>query len=471
MKLPERCYFERLMSVPLEPDKRQRDQLNEAVLSYLDTWYERVSQMPAIGRDIDSESMDHLGRPPGEQGRSIQAIIDDLEVAGKPGLLHPSGGHMSYIPGAGLYSGALADLLASGLNRYTGVVGTAPGMSAIEHGVVRWMHSLFDLGEKAAGCLLSGGSMANFTGIVAARTARLGDNFGNGVMYVTPHAHHSVTKAAHLAGIGDRQIRPVPVDQDLTMVPAALLAAINKDRGAGLDPFLVVASAGTTDTGTVDPLAAIGEVARNEGLWLHIDAAYGGFFMLTERGRRALPGISLGDSISLDPHKGLSIPYGVGALLVGDEAHLIDANRGRGSYLVDEDHYMGLRDISSLAPELSRPNRGLQVWLPLHLHGVAAFREALDSSLDLAELAYDRLTGLDGLETPWKPDLSIVAFRFQDDAVGQLALDAIRRDRTVHLSPTTIDGRFVLRFAILNRRSTADQVHHAIDIIEKVLTA
>ena len=457
------------MSVPLEPDKRQRDELNEAVFSHLDAWYERVSEMPALGTDIDSEVIEHLGRPPGEEGRSIQTIINDIDVAGKPGLLHPSGGHMSYIPGAGLYSGALADLLASGLNRYTGVAGAAPGMSAIEHGVVRWMQSLFDLGENAAGCLLSGGSMANFTGIVAARTARLGDNFGKGVMYVTARAHHSVTKAARLAGISDRQIRYVPVDQDLRMVPDALRAAINEDRSSGLDPFLVVASAGTTDTGTVDPLTAVGEVARSEGLWLHIDAAYGGFFVLTERGKNALPGIDLGDSISLDPHKGLSIPFGVGALLVRDEAHLIDANRGRGAYLVDEDHYMGLRDISSLGPELSRPNRGLQIWLPLHLHGVAAFREALDSSLDLAALAYDRLTGIHGLETRWKPDLSIVAFRFEDDAVGQSALDAIRRDRTVHLSSTTIDSRFVLRFAILNRRSTEEHVHHAIDIIEKVL--
>ena len=457
------------MSVPLEPDKRQRAELNEAVLSYLDDWFQRVAEMPALGTEIDSELMDRLGRPPGEDGRSIQAIIDDLDIAGKPGLLHPSGGHMSYIPGAGLYTGALADLLASGLNRYTGVAGAAPGMSAIEHGVVSWMQSLFDLGENAAGLLLSGGSMANFVGVVAARSDRLGDDFENGVMYVTVRAHHSVTKAARLAGIRDRQIRYIPVDQDLRMVPDALLAAIKEDRSTGLDPFLVVASAGTTDTGTVDPLAAVGDVAKSEGLWLHIDAAYGGFFVLTERGKNALRGIDGGDSISLDPHKGLSIPFGVGALLVRNEAQLIDANRGRGAYLVDEDHYMGLRDISSLGPELSRPNRGLKVWLPLHLHGVAAFREALDSSLDLATLAYERLTGIDGLETPWKPDLSIVAFRFEDDAVGQSALDAIRRDRTVHLSPTTIDGRFVLRFAILNRRSTEDHVHHAIDIIEKTL--
>jgi aromatic-L-amino-acid decarboxylase len=159
----------------------------------------------------------------------------------------------------------------------------------------------------------------------------------------------------------------------------------------------------------------------------------------------------------------------VGALLVRDESHLIDANQGRGAYLREEDHFSGIRDIASLGPELSRPFRALQIWLPLHLHGLAPFRDALDSSLDLAEYAHLRLVDIEGLEVPWKPDLSVVAFRFEDDAIGRLALDTINKERVVHLSPTTIDGRFVLRFAILNRRTTRDHLDHAIDMIEKTL--
>jgi aromatic-L-amino-acid decarboxylase len=376
---------------------------------------------------------------------------------------------MSYIPNAGLYSAALAEFLAAGLNRYTGVSHAAPGMSAIEHGMVRWMTSLFDLGETASGVLLSGGSMANFTGVVASRTSRLGDEFGKGVIYVTPHTHHSVEKAARLAGFRRDQIRIVSVDFDLRMEPKALRAAVEQDRRAGLDPFLVVGSGGTTDTGTVDALAAIAEIGAEQGLWLHVDAAYGGFFQLTENGRAAMAGIELADSIAVDPHKGLSIPFGVGALLVRDEGHLIDANQGRGAYLLEEDHYSGIRDIAALSPELSRPFRALQMWLPLHLHGVAPFRHALESSLDLAEYAHRRLSGIEGLETPWRPDLSIVAFRFEDDDLGRRALDHVNRDRVVHLSPTTIEDRFVLRFAVLNRRTTQDHIDHAIDIIEKTL--
>ena len=202
---------------------------------------------------------------------------------------------------------------------------------------------------------------------------------------------------------------------------------------------------------------------------MHVDAAYGGFFQLTQRGMKTLAGISRADSIALDPHKGLSIPFGVGAVVVREQGHLIDANRGRGAYLRDEDHFMGIRDISSLGPELSRPNRGLLVWFPLQLHGIAAFRAALESSLDLATYAYDRLREMPGIDAAWRPDLSIVAFRFDDDDVGRSALAAVNADRRVHLSPTTIDDRFVLRFAILNRRTTQDHIDLALDVIEETI--
>lgn len=457
------------MSIPLEPNKRDRDELSEAVLAYLDDWYQRAADMPASGEEYDPDLSERLGAYPGEEGRAVKSILDDLDLAGQSGVFHLSGGHLSYIPNGGLYSGALADLLAAGLNRYTGVANAAPGMSAIEHGVIDWMLSLFELGDNAAGVLLSGGSTANFTGVVAARTAQLGDNFGKGVIYVSPNTHHSVAKSARLAGIIDARIREVPVDRDLKMRPDALTDVIRHDRDSGLKPFLVVGSAGTTDTGTVDPLDSLAEIATEEGLWLHVDAAYGGFYQMTDRGRATLAGISRADSIALDPHKGLSIPFGVGALLVREEAHLIDANRGRGAYLRDEDHHMGLQDISSLGPELSRPNRGLLVWLPLQLHGLAAFREALEATLDLAAYGYERLTEINGVDALWKPDLSIVAFRFDDDDIGREALRRINEDRKVHLSPTTVEGRFVLRFAIVNRRTGREHIDHAIDIIEKTL--
>lgn len=457
------------MTSPLEPDRDKRTELTDSVVSYLMDWYDNAGSMQASGIDLDAETLERLRRPPTESGREIDSIIADLDIAGKAGIYHPSGGHMSYIPNSGMYTAALGEFLASGLNRYTGISGAAPGFVAIEHGVVDWMNSLFELGPDSSGLLLSGGSMANLTGIVTARTARLGDEFANGVIYLTSHTHHSAAKAARLAGFRTDQVSVVAVDEDLRMSLPDLAERIARDRAAGKDPFLVIASAGTTDTGTIDPLSGISELAESEGLWVHIDAAYGGFFQLTERGRARLAGIGRADSIALDPHKGLSIPFGSGALLVRDEATLVDAHQGRGAYLRDEDSYMGVRDIASLGPELSRPFRGLPVWLPLQLHGVQPFRDALNVSLDIARHAYDRLRTIEGIVSPWEPDLSIVAFGFEDDDVGRAAWQAVNEDRTAHLSPTIVDGRFILRFAILNRRSTVDHVDHAIDIIEKTL--
>lgn len=457
------------MAHALEPDRELRLELTETVVAYLNEWYDAASTMNAQGEELDAATLASFRTAPSETGRSLDSILSDLDRAGSDGHMHPSGGHLSYIPNSGMYTAALGEFIAAGLNRYTGVASAAPGFSAIEHGVVDWLCSIFDLGDESAGLLLSGGSMANFTGIVTARTSRLGDDFSTGVLYVTRHTHHSAAKAARLAGFRADQVVIIDVDDDRRMSIDALRTRAAEDRAGGREPFLVIASAGTTDTGTVDRLGEVAEVASQEGLWLHIDAAYGGFFQLTERGRAVLTGIERADSIALDPHKGLSIPFGVGALVVRDEAALVDAHLGRGAYLRDDDFYNGIRDIASLGPELSRPFRALSVWLPLQLHGVAPFREALDSSLDVAEHAHERLQRVRGIETTWKPDLSIVAFRFENDDMGRKAWMAVNEDRQVHLSPTIIDDRFVLRFAVLNRRTTTDHIDHAIDIIEKTL--
>lgn len=458
------------MTDHLEPDRATREALTRLVAGYLDDWLDRSDAMDASSDEIDPATIERLRRPPSDSGRAPEEVLADVEAAGQGGILHPSGGHLSYIPNAGLFTAALGDFLAAGLNRYTGIAGAAPGFSAIEHGVTDWIASIFELGSNSSGILLSGGSTANFTGVVTARTTKLGDDFTRGRIYVTGHTHHSVSKSARLAGFRSDQIVPVAVDDHLRMDAADLRDRISADRAAGEKPFLVVASAGTTDTGTVDDLHALADVAAAEGLWLHVDGAYGGFFVLTDRGKKTLDGINRADSIAVDPHKGLSIPFGVGTLVVKEESHLVDAHLGRGAYLRDEDQHMGLRDIASLGPELSRPFRGLSVWLPLQLHGVAAFRDALDHSLDLAEHAYQRLSGVAGIERVWTPDLSIVAVRFEDDAAGRRALEMVNADRQTHLSPTMVDGRFVLRIAILNRRTTREHVDHAIDLIEKSLS-
>jgi aromatic-L-amino-acid decarboxylase len=456
------------MPLPLEPDPDQRRDLLDAVTAFLDEFYSSLPDLPLFGTDLDSDQTARLSRPPSEEGRPIDEVLDLVGIANRPGAMHPAAGHMAYIPNGGLYTGAVGAFLAAGLNRYTGVVAAAPGFARLETTVIAWLRDLFELPESAAGVLLSGGSMANFTALVAARTARLAEEFTTGTIYVTPHAHHSIEKAARLAGFPTRRVRIVPVDADLRMDTRALVAMIVSDRAEGLAPFLVVGSAGTTDTGAIDPLADLASIARDHGMWLHIDGAYGGFFQLTERGRKRLVGLGAADSITLDPHKGLSIPFGVGALLVRDRATLTDANEGKGAYLQDQPDNGGgdgALDFSSLGPELTRPFRGLHVWLPLQLHGVAAFRAELDRMLDLADHAHRRLREFDFVEKVWRPDLSIVAFECFDDVRARDALASANASNRIAISSTSIEGRYTIRLALLNRRTERRHVDEVLDLI------
>jgi aromatic-L-amino-acid decarboxylase len=287
-------------------------------------------------------------------------------------------------------------------------------------------------------------------------------------MYVTDQVHQAVTKSARIAGLPARAVRTVPVDADLRMNVAALRSMVDRDRADGHRPFCVVASAGTTNTGTIDPLPAIADVAADEALWLHVDAAYGGFFQLTDRGRERLRGIERADSLVLDAHKALFLPFGTGCLLVRDAELLRQAHSG------DEAHYLqdigdsGLPNFNEYGPELSRDYRGLRMWLPLHLHGVAAFRAALDEKLDLAETAYEELIADPHLSVLQRPDLSTVAFECHagDEATAEV-LRRVNAEQRVLLSSTRIDGRYVGRISVLNHRTDAARVAEAVDAIRR----
>jgi aromatic-L-amino-acid decarboxylase len=250
---------------------------------------------------------------------------------------------------------------------------------------------------------------------------------------------------------------------------AALEHAIRVDRLAGLAPVCLVASAGTTNTGAVDPLPALAAIAAREGLWFHVDAAYGGFFRLTERGREKLAGIERADSIVMDPHKSLFLPFGTGCLLVRNEealhlAHIEDEGAFRRDIPIDES-----LNFSDITPELTRPFRGLRLWLPLHLHGVATFRQALDAKLDFAEIVYEALSAMPELEVPAPPDLSIVTFCLRDDEATDQLVAAVNDEGRVMLSTTRIAGRAYARIAILGMRTSKAHIDALLGAIRNAL--
>ncbi|MFG1960479.1 pyridoxal phosphate-dependent decarboxylase family protein [Nonomuraea sp. NPDC049028] len=220
-------------------------------------------------------------------------------------------GYLAYFPAGGLVTAALAELLALTVNHFTGVAQVAPALVAMEHGVLTWFCDRFGLPEGSGGLVTTGASVATLSALLAARHAHAhgdggsvnGNAHGDGVLYVTEHTHYCVAKAARIAGLPAERIRIVPATADLRMDVSSAATMIAADRAAGLRPFLLVGTAGSTSSGTIDPLVQLGELAREEGLWFHVDAAYGGGFQLTERGRDRLAGIEAADSIALDPHK------------------------------------------------------------------------------------------------------------------------------------------------------------------------
>jgi len=416
-----------------------------------------------------------LVEPMPEAGAPVTELLDLIfDRAVRPTYNAASPGYLAYIPGGGLFQSAVADLIADSINRYTSIFNTAPALAQLEANVVAWFCQIAGYPSEARGTLTSGGSLANWTALVTARRARLPEDFLRGTIYASDQVHYSVAKGAILAGFPEGNVRQVPSDDCYRLRPDALEAMIEEDRRRGLMPFLIAASAGTTNTGAVDPLPELADLAARQGLWLHVDAAYGGFFLLTEEGRRTLRGIERADSIVLDPHKGLFLPYGTGAVLVRDGEALKRAHNLTADYMPGLQDDPGRVDFSQYSPELSRPFRGLRVWLPFKLYGAGVFRAELEEKLALARLAADRLREMEGIEILAEPMLSLFAFRLAPAGVAETELDGLNRRfiervnarQRVFLTGTRLRGRFALRICVLSFRTHRERMEQGLEDVE-----
>jgi glutamate/tyrosine decarboxylase-like PLP-dependent enzyme len=459
----------RAAMAPLEPDTKQRETLAHRTLDHVLAYQEAIAEAPSFrdpgetfARRLDPEFAE-TGRDPADVFGFIAQCID------APGMAPTSPRFMGYIPGGALFHAGLADWLAASSNKYAGFASASPGAVRIENAVTDWLCSVVGFPAGSAGTLTSGGSLANLTAIVAARDAR--DPDGGGAVYLTAQAHHCIDKALHIAGRGKAPRRVIATDARQRMDPGALAAAFKADRKAGVRPWLVVASAGTVDTGAVDPLPAIAELAREYGAWLHIDGAYGGLFALCEDGRARLHGIELADSLALDPHKVLFLPYGTGAALVRDRKHLFAAFSASADYIQPLGEFDVGPSPADISIELTRHFRAFRLWLPLQLAGVNAFRAAQAEKLALARYFHARIEELPGFETFGPPDLSVVTFRYvpkagNPDAFNEALLRHLIDEGRVLLSGTKVDGKAMLRCAIVSFRT---HIEHVDEVVEAVL--
>jgi glutamate/tyrosine decarboxylase-like PLP-dependent enzyme len=460
-------------TAPLEPDAADRARLMALALDHAQAFLGGLADGPSY-RDWDRASAAPPAPEFAEGGRNPAEVFGFLgsNVDG-PGITTASPRFMGYIPGGGLFHSAIGDFLAAASNKYSGFAPAAPGAARLENATAGWLASVIGFPDTAAGTLTSGGSMANLTAIVTAREAR--DPEGGGAVYLSGSAHHCIDKALRIAGRARSPRRLISTDARHRMRADALAEALERDTADGVRPWLVVASAGTVDTGSVDPLNEIAALCARHGAWFHVDGAYGGLFMLCEEGRAALGGIERADTVALDPHKTLFLPYGTGAVVAREGRHLFDAFSASADYIRPfGDGAVGLSP-ADLSPELTRHFRALRLWLPLQLAGVAAFRAAQSEKIRLARYFHARLSELPDWDAGPEPDLSVVAFRYRAagdmDSFNDRLLRRVQAEGRVFLSGTRIDGAPWLRCAILSFRTHLAHIDETIDVLVRAAAA
>ena len=461
------------LSRRLEPTADQRADTRNKVVDYTESFLNNIESLKAFNA-ISDTGIGIFDSPISESGIDIDEAISLIrENVDTPGLNPASGGHFGYIPGGGIYYSALGDYLADVFNRYAGIFFAAPGAVRMENMLIRWMNDLVGYPSEAAGNLTTSGSLANMIAIVTARDARniRSADVPRSVIYLSKQTHHSVDKAIRVAGLGECIVRHISLDERYKIIAGEFAKQIEADNAAGLNPFLVVASAGTTDVGAIDPLMEIGAIAKQHGLWYHIDAAYGGFFILTDEGKQKLKGIETSDSVIIDPHKGLFLPYGLGVVLVRNVDDLKRSYQFDAHYMQDAFAAPSELSPAELSPELTKHFRGLRLWLPLKLHGVAPFRACLEEKLLLAKYFQAEVKKI-GFESKVDPELSVVAYRYvpkngEANIFNKRLLDAVVADGRVFISSTMLNGEFTLRFACLSFRSHLSTVDTLLEVLSR----
>ena len=461
---------------PLAMDPESMRRLGYRVVDLLVERARRMEESPVLRTGTPAEMESLLDEPTPEAAQSEDRVLDDLFTKVLPFIGrfdHPR--FFAYIPGAGTWPAALADLVASAANIDAGEWREASGPSQVELTVLRWFTEWIGYPSGAAGVLVSGGSAANMQALAVAREALVGPMDDRVVVYVGDVAHSSVARGARALGFRPDQVRIVQTDHGFRLRADTVASAMDADIRQGRSPLAVVAAGGATSTGIVDPFSELSTLCRERNVWLHVDAAYGGFAVLTERGRHQLDGMALADSITLDPHKWLSMPFEVGCLMVR-EGELL-----RSAFEIVPEY---LKETQLVAPDVNFANRGLQltrgaralkVWLSLKYFGADAFRRAIDRSLDLAALAQERIERSQSLELITPVSLGVLTFRRRfpwandEDEIERCNAELVRllaESGVGLLSSTRLRGTYVIRLCVMNHTSGPDDVRQVLDWVE-----
>ncbi|WP_120676198.1 pyridoxal phosphate-dependent decarboxylase family protein [Micromonospora musae] len=478
----------------LDPSAARIREMGTAAVEWAAAYHESIRDLPIAPRVSAAELNRRLAEPLPVDGRDFAELLDVFRDVIVPGSRH--NGHprfFGYVSAPGTAVAAVADLLASTLNANLPAWRSAPAPTELEHVTIGWIGEALGCDPGAGGLFTSGGSMANLTALAAARHRHCGDAVaihGAGAhpaplrVYASTETHHSVHKAAALLGIGRANVREIPVDAGFRMDVDALVEAVEQDRAAGLEPFCVVANAGTVVTGAVDPLREVAAVARRYGLWMHVDAAYGGFARLAPSARPLFDGLAEADSIALDPHKWLYLPADCGCLIYRDP------EAARAAFRLDADYTRVTQTEPAEAfafwdygPDLSRRFRALKVWMLLAHAGSRALGEAIEGNLDCARHLGELVDASDEFELLAPVGLSIVCFRYLPrtmrdeprsdadeqrlDRLNERIMVALQQGGSSYLSNASVAGRFALRGCVLNYRTTRRDMEILLDDVRR----
>lgn len=454
----------------LDPDRMR--EMGYAVVDMLVSRIGALRDGPVLQTDTLESMQRRLAAEPSQDGADFAELLRRLDTDVLPYVGHfDHPRFFGYIPGAGTWPAALGDLIAAATNIDAGSWREAVGPSTLELVVIDWFRDWIGYPESAAGVLVGGGSAANLTAIACAREALIGPMSPRIVMYTGDQTHSSVARAARHLGFRPDQLRVLPTDDDFRLRPRDLAAAIDADIAADRLPFLVSANAGTTNTGAVDPIGELADVCHERGVWLHVDGAYGAFAVLTERGRAAMPDLGMADSVTLDPHKWLSMPFEVGCLMVREGTLLERAFELHPEYLKESAHDVGV-NFADRGLQLTRASRAIKVWLAIETFGLDAFRATIDRSIDQTVAAQARIEADPRLELISPASLGILTFRRRGepgepvnvtDRRNESIVKSLAGTGEVLLTATTIQGRYAIRLCVLNHTSTVEDVAFAID--------
>lgn len=404
----------------------------------------------------------------------LEFVLDEIMTKSNV-VSHPKS--YSFVPGPSNFISAMADALAAGFNIFAGGWQASPAAAAMEINCINWLLRIFGLPPKRGGGIFtSGGSMANLTALITARNVKCGDDFEKAIIYLSDQAHSSNIKAIRMLGFKKEQIRIIPTDSEFKFSLIKLKNAIAKDRLEGLQPFCLIATAGTTNTGTVDPLSELAEICKKESIWFHIDAAYGGFAMLSERGKPLLRGIEKADSVTIDPHKWLYQPYELGCLLVRNHHWLSGTFTETPEYLRDIEGNASEINFYDHGIELTRRFRGLKFYMSLKTFGLNEFSNAITYNIELAERVEDYLRQSPDWEVVSPATLAVVNFRYNPlgESLSETELDALNQhisqgvieSQEALLTTTILNNQVVLRMCLINPRTTMTHIKETLSVCE-----